>query len=112
VTCPRRYFVVEDDAGIVGEPFGGDTIGGGVRPRKSSPRSHKVAPLGWHVVIYFEAADLADFKSFFATLPTPLAVDHMGRPDVTQPINGPEFMRHALRGAQRCVVKVSACPAE
>jgi len=49
----------------------------------------KIAPLGWHVVIYFEAADLADLEDFFGALPTPLVVDHMGRPDVTQPVDGP-----------------------
>src|SRR4051794_18226811 len=40
----------------------------------------KIAPLGWHVVIYFEAADLADLETFFGSLPVPLVVDHMGRP--------------------------------
>jgi 2-pyrone-4,6-dicarboxylate lactonase len=72
--------------------------------------ARKVAPLGWHVVIYFEAADLADLESFFATLPTPLVVDHMGRPDVTQPTNGPEFSRFMRFVARNDVwVKVS-CP--
>ncbi|WP_053846130.1 amidohydrolase family protein [Streptomyces sp. NRRL B-24085] len=53
----------------------------------------KIAPLGWHVVLYFESADLPELASFFASLPTPLVVDHMGRPDVTQPVDGPEFSR-------------------
>ncbi|WP_030869210.1 amidohydrolase family protein [Streptomyces sp. NRRL S-37] len=53
----------------------------------------KVAPLGWHVVLYFESADLPDLEGFFASLPTPLVVDHMGRPDVTRPVDGPEFSR-------------------
>lgn len=53
--------------------------------------ARRVAPLGWHVVIYFEAADLPELYGFFASLPVPLVVDHMGRPDVTQPIDGPEF---------------------
>ncbi|WP_019928629.1 amidohydrolase family protein [Nocardia sp. BMG111209] len=51
----------------------------------------RIAPLGWHIVIYFEAADLPELADFFATLPTPLVVDHMGRPDVTAPLDGPEF---------------------
>jgi 2-pyrone-4,6-dicarboxylate lactonase len=53
----------------------------------------KIAPLGWHVVIYFEGADLEELEGFFASLPTPLVVDHMGRPDVTQPVGGQEFSR-------------------
>lgn len=51
----------------------------------------KIAPLGWHVVIYFEAADLAEKQDFFASLPTPVIVDHMGRPDVRQAPEGPAF---------------------
>jgi 2-pyrone-4,6-dicarboxylate lactonase len=51
----------------------------------------RVAPLGWHIVIYFEAADLPNLFGFFASLPTPVVVDHMGRPDVTRPAEGPEF---------------------
>lgn len=51
----------------------------------------KIAPLGWHIVIYFEAADLAERWDFFTALPTTVVVDHMGRPDVTKPVDGPEF---------------------
>lgn len=51
----------------------------------------KIAPLGWHVVLYFEAADLPELAGFFASLPTPLVIDHMGRPDVTQSVHGKEF---------------------
>ncbi len=70
----------------------------------------KIAPLGWHIVIYFEAADLAELEDFFASLPTPLVVDHMGRPDVGRPVDGPEFTRF-LRFTERgdVWVKVS-CP--
>lgn len=53
--------------------------------------AERIAPLGWHVVVYFEAADLPDLWDFFTALPTTVVVDHMGRPDVTQPVDGPEF---------------------
>lgn len=53
--------------------------------------AHRVAPLGWHVVIYFEAAELPQLYDFFASLPTTVVVDHMGRPDVTKSVAGPEF---------------------
>jgi 2-pyrone-4,6-dicarboxylate lactonase len=72
--------------------------------------AHKVAPLGWHVVIYFEAVDLPELWDFFTVLPTTVVVDHMGRPDVTQPTNGPEFSRFMRFVARNDVwVKVS-CP--
>ena len=51
----------------------------------------RVAALGWHVVIYFEAVDLPELWDFFTALPTTVVVDHMGRPDVRQPVDGPEF---------------------
>ncbi|VIO67777.1 amidohydrolase family protein [Bradyrhizobium ivorense] len=51
----------------------------------------RIARLGWHVVIYFEAVDLPELRDFFTALPTTIVVDHMGRPDVSKPIDGPEF---------------------
>jgi 2-pyrone-4,6-dicarboxylate lactonase len=51
----------------------------------------RIARLGWHVVIYFEAQDLPELWDFFTGLPTTVVVDHMGRPDVTKPVDGPEF---------------------
>ena len=50
-----------------------------------------VAELGWHVVVYFEASDLAERWQLFTSLPTIVVVDHMGRPDVSQPVDGPGF---------------------
>lgn len=61
-------------------------------PRESlSEIVAKIAPLGWHVVIYFEAAELPELYGFFASLPATVVVDHMGRPDVSQPADGPGF---------------------
>jgi 2-pyrone-4,6-dicarboxylate lactonase len=51
----------------------------------------KIAPLGWHVVVYFEAADLNDLAPFFARLPTVVVVDHSGRPDVKLGVDHPQF---------------------
>ncbi len=53
----------------------------------------RIAELGWHIVIYFETPDLAARWDFFTSLPTTIVVDHMGRPDVTKPVDGPEFSR-------------------
>ena len=53
----------------------------------------KVAPLGWHVVVYFEAQDLPELESFFTSLPTTVVVDHMGRPDVKLGVEHPQFRR-------------------
>jgi 2-pyrone-4,6-dicarboxylate lactonase len=55
--------------------------------------ARRIQPLGWHVVIYFEAQDLPELYDFFTELPTSVVVDHMGRPDVSQPVDGPQFER-------------------
>jgi 2-pyrone-4,6-dicarboxylate lactonase len=51
----------------------------------------RIAGLGWHVVIYFEAVDLPELWDFFTALPTTVVVDHMGRPDVSKSVDGGEF---------------------
>jgi 2-pyrone-4,6-dicarboxylate lactonase len=50
-----------------------------------------IAEFGWHIVIYFEAPDLEERWDLFTHLPTTIVVDHMGRPDVTKPLDGPGF---------------------
>lgn len=71
----------------------------------------RIAPLGWHVVVYFEAQDLPELWNFFTTLPTTVVVDHMGRPDVGKPVDGPEFelFIRLLREHKNIWSKVS-CP--
>jgi 2-pyrone-4,6-dicarboxylate lactonase len=71
----------------------------------------RIAPLGWHVVVYFEAADLPELWDFFTALPTAVVVDHMGRPDVREPVSGPQFQRFVrlLREHPNVWSKVS-CP--
>ena len=48
-------------------------------------------PVGWHVVIYFEADILEELRPFMDAIPVPLVIDHMGRPDVTQGPDGPDM---------------------
>jgi len=55
--------------------------------------AQRIAPLGWHVVVYFESQDLPELAPFIASIPTIVVVDHMGRPDVRQRAHGPEFER-------------------
>ncbi|MCF8159433.1 MAG: amidohydrolase family protein [Polaromonas sp.] len=71
----------------------------------------RIKAWGWHVVIYFEAVDLPELWNFFTALPTTVVVDHMGRPDVSLPINGPQFalFRRFMREHTNVWSKVS-CP--
>jgi 2-pyrone-4,6-dicarboxylate lactonase len=71
----------------------------------------RIAPRGWHIVIYFEAAELPELYDFIASLPTPVVVDHMGRPNVAKPVEGAEFdlFIRLMREHQNIWSKVS-CP--
>jgi len=55
--------------------------------------AERIAKLGWHIVVYFEAADLQELVPFLESLPTVIVVDHMGRPDVTKGVDHPDFQR-------------------
>jgi 2-pyrone-4,6-dicarboxylate lactonase len=81
-------------------------------PREVLTRvAEKVAPLGWHVVIYFEAPDLPELEPFFTSLPTTVVVDHMGRPDVKLGVDHPQFRRFLdfMADNENVISKVS-CP--
>jgi 2-pyrone-4,6-dicarboxylate lactonase len=73
--------------------------------------ARRIAPLGWHIVIYFEAQELPELFDFFTSLPTTVVVDHMGRPDVTRSVDGPQFalFLRLLRAHPNFWSKVS-CP--
>ena len=73
--------------------------------------AERLARLGWHAVIYFEAEDLPDRFEFFADLPVTLVVDHLGRPNVSKDVDGPEFglFLRLLRENENIWCKVT-CP--
>ena len=70
-----------------------------------------VAEFGWHIVVYFEAPDLAERWRLFTSLPTIVVVDHMGRPDVSQSVDDGEFalFTRFMREHENVWSKVS-CP--
>jgi len=81
-------------------------------PREVLERiAKRVAPLGWHIVVYFEMPDLPELESFFTALPAMVVVDHMGRPDVKKGVEHPEFQRFLsmLEKHKNIYTKVS-CP--
>jgi len=73
--------------------------------------AQRIHKLGWHVVIYFEAVDLPELWDFFTALPTTVVVDHMGRPDVSLAVDGPQFalFERFMREHENVWSKVS-CP--
>ena len=71
----------------------------------------RIAKLGWHIVVYFEAPDLEELTPFLKQLPTTVVVDHMGRPDVNKGTDHPDFHRFLefLANQKNFWAKVS-CP--
>ncbi|MCL2653232.1 MAG: amidohydrolase family protein [Propionibacteriaceae bacterium] len=55
--------------------------------------ANRIAKMGWHIVLYFEAQDIDEITALIQELPTVVVIDHMGRPDVTKPVDGPEFAK-------------------
>ena len=73
--------------------------------------SRKIADLGWHIVVYFEAEELESLLPFLAQLPTDIVVDHMGRPDVAKGVDSPDFSRFiALMETNPRVWSKVTCP--
>jgi 2-pyrone-4,6-dicarboxylate lactonase len=71
----------------------------------------RIAPLGWHIVVYFEMPDLAELEPFFVALPTTVVVDHMGTPDVKKGVDHPENRRfHNLMERHRNFWVKVTCP--
>ena len=73
--------------------------------------ARRIEPLGWHVVVYFEADILAELRPFLDAIPTQIVIDHMGRPDLTQGPNGQDMraFRVLLDSRDDIWTKVS-CP--
>lgn len=73
--------------------------------------AEKIKKLGWHIVVYFEAPDLEELIPFLKELPTTIVVDHMGRPDVANGVDHPDFQRFVslMEENSNIWVKVS-CP--
>lgn len=68
-------------------------------------------PSGWHVVIYFEADILDELRPFMDSIPVPLVVDHMGRPDVRQGPHGADMTAfRALLDSRDDIWFKATCP--
>ena len=51
----------------------------------------KIAPLGWHAVVHFDADRVETLAPIFAELDVPLVIDHMGRVDASKGVEQPAF---------------------
>ncbi len=73
--------------------------------------AEKIAPLGWHAVVHFDANRLETLAPQLKALPVTMVIDHMGRVDASQGTDQPAFqMLLELMRDERFWVKV--CGAE
>lgn len=56
----------------------------------------KVAPLGWHTDLYFLPDTLEEMDPLIQSLPTPVIIDHMGRPDVNVPVEENDYFERLV----------------
>ena len=68
------------DAGVRGARFNFVShLGGGPCMDTFLRLVHRIAKLGWHAVLHFDAADLPDYCKMLGGLPCPFVIDHMAR---------------------------------
>ena len=58
--------------------------------------AEKIQPLGWHTDLYFLPDTFAVMEPLIRSLPTPVIIDHMGRPDVNVPVEKNEYFQRLL----------------
>jgi predicted TIM-barrel fold metal-dependent hydrolase len=68
----------------------------------------RVAALGWHVVLHFDAKDIPQYLELLDRMPCPYVIDHMGRVPVTDGLDQAPFQALLeLMQDERAWVKVS-----
>jgi 2-pyrone-4,6-dicarboxylate lactonase len=61
----------------------------------------KVHPLGWHTDLYFLPQNFDVMEPLILALPTPIIIDHMGRPDVSVAVESNEYFQKLLALGER-----------
>jgi predicted TIM-barrel fold metal-dependent hydrolase len=97
------------DVGVRGTRFNFVAhLGGAPEPAVFGRIVDRVARLGWHVVLHFDAVDLPAHAAMLDAMPTPYVIDHMARVDASRGLDQEPFQALlALMGDERCWVKIS-----
>ncbi len=68
----------------------------------------RVVPLGWHIVLHFDAKDLPRYGEVLDRMPVPYVIDHMARIDATLGLDQEPFQQLlSLMRDERCWVKIT-----
>ena len=66
-------------------------LGGAPDPRVFERALAMIEPLGWHVVLHFDAEDIETHADLFRKLRVPFVIDHMGRVDAAHGLGQKPF---------------------
>jgi len=58
--------------------------------------AEKIATFGWHTDLYFLPETFEVMEPLIRSLPTPVIIDHMGRPDVKMPVEKNDYFKRLL----------------
>ena len=69
----------------------------------------RIAPLGWHVDLYLQAASIDELAPRLETLPVPYVIDHMGVVDGSAGLEQPAFqtLLSLVERDEKCWVKIT-----
>lgn len=69
----------------------------------------RVEPLGWHIVLHFDAKDLPHYAELLDAMPVPYVIDHMARVPAVDGIGQEPFQQllALMANDERCWVKIS-----
>ena len=69
----------------------------------------RVEPLGWHIVLHFDAKDLPAYDELLDQMPVPYLIDHMARVPAVDGVDQEPFQHllNLMRTDERCWVKIS-----
>ncbi len=84
-------------------------LGGAPDPTFFWRQVERIAPLGWHIELHFDARDLSSNADLFERLSVPYIIDAMGRVDATAGLEQEPFryLLNMLRTDEKAWVKVS-----
>jgi 2-pyrone-4,6-dicarboxylate lactonase len=86
-------------------------LGGPPKPDVFRQVLARIAPLGWHVVLHLDGADLPERAELIRSIPLPIVIDHMGRIMTAGGLEQPAF-RILLELARRETCWVKVCGSE
>jgi predicted TIM-barrel fold metal-dependent hydrolase len=78
------------EAGARGARFNA-VSGNGTPLDQMATLAARIAPLGWHLQLYLDGADLPGLAPVLAELPVPVVIDHMGQVPTAKGVAHPDF---------------------